>query len=358
MTPLPPDRSGGTRARRAAKQGSPEPAAPPTPSRADEPTASVGAGASGPAAQAAPSPTASRTASTKAPSSRPAPSKTVSSKAASSRTTAGRRPGPLDPDTLVALEEERDFLLASLDDLEREHEVGDVDDVDHDALRDDYTARAAAVIRALDDHAVLVRSAHSNRSWLKIASLFAIVAVLAVGVGWLVASSSGERDPGGSSSGDIRSSSLGEIQNAKGFTGQAQQALQAGDSARAVELYQQAIKSYGAALDIEPNNVEALTYRGWLLHNIAVQSADASSVVAELDAAALESLDQALIIKPTYADALVFRAVIANNQGRPADALADLDAVPADSLPSFMAELVDGVRQQAEAALAAGQPTN
>jgi hypothetical protein len=34
----------------------------------------------------------------------------------------------IDPDRLAALEEERRFLLDSIRDLEREHEVGDVDE--------------------------------------------------------------------------------------------------------------------------------------------------------------------------------------------------------------------------------------
>lgn len=52
----------------------------------------------------------------------------------------------LDPDVLAALEEQRDFLLRSLTDLDREHDAGDLDDHDHAELRDDYTARAAEVI--------------------------------------------------------------------------------------------------------------------------------------------------------------------------------------------------------------------
>ena len=51
----------------------------------------------------------------------------------------------LDPDALAALEEESDFLLRSLADLEREFAEGDVDQTDYASLKDDYTARAAAV---------------------------------------------------------------------------------------------------------------------------------------------------------------------------------------------------------------------
>ena len=57
----------------------------------------------------------------------------------------------IDPDRLAELEEERRFLLRSLDDLEREHDAGDVDEHDFAALRDGYVARAAAVLREIDE---------------------------------------------------------------------------------------------------------------------------------------------------------------------------------------------------------------
>jgi len=49
------------------------------------------------------------------------------------------------------LEAERDFLLRSLDDLEGERAAGGIDDESYSRLHDDYTARAAAAIRALRD---------------------------------------------------------------------------------------------------------------------------------------------------------------------------------------------------------------
>lgn len=48
-----------------------------------------------------------------------------------------------------ALLDERAFLLRSLRDLEEERDAGDLDPVDYEALRSRYTARAAAVLRAL-----------------------------------------------------------------------------------------------------------------------------------------------------------------------------------------------------------------
>ncbi len=54
----------------------------------------------------------------------------------------------LDLDELARLEEERAFLLKSLDDLEREREAGDIDEHDYETLKDDYTRRAVTVLRA------------------------------------------------------------------------------------------------------------------------------------------------------------------------------------------------------------------
>ncbi len=47
------------------------------------------------------------------------------------------------------LEEQRDFLLTSLRDLEAERAAGDIEEADFLALRDNYTSRAAAVLRIL-----------------------------------------------------------------------------------------------------------------------------------------------------------------------------------------------------------------
>jgi tetratricopeptide (TPR) repeat protein len=47
------------------------------------------------------------------------------------------------------LDEEREFFLRSLRDLEAERAAGDIDEVDYVALRDDYTVRAAHVLRQL-----------------------------------------------------------------------------------------------------------------------------------------------------------------------------------------------------------------
>ena len=52
--------------------------------------------------------------------------------------------------TRAELDDERSFLLDSLEDLERERAAGDLSDADYEVLRDRYTRRAAEVLRALD----------------------------------------------------------------------------------------------------------------------------------------------------------------------------------------------------------------
>lgn len=53
-------------------------------------------------------------------------------------------------ESLAELQEQRDFLLNSLRDLEREHKFGDIDDQDYESLRKEYVSRAAAVIKQIE----------------------------------------------------------------------------------------------------------------------------------------------------------------------------------------------------------------
>lgn len=247
-----------------------------------------------------------------------------------------------DPDRLAALEEERDFLLRSLADLEREHAAGDVDDEDYAALTDDYTARAAAVLRAIEDRERSVQASRPTRDWRRTALVLVTVGVLATGAGWFVFRDSGARAPGQGLTGDVRQDSANLILQAQGLTGQAQAALQAGDPAKAVRSFQSAIETYSRALELSPGNVEAITYRAWVLHTVAINSE--AAVGAELDQQARRGLDEAIAIDPTYSDARVFRAILGRNAGQWAAAQADLDAVDMTTIPPFMTSMVNSVR--------------
>ena len=177
----------------------------------------------------------------------------------------------MNPDQLAELEEERTFLLRSLVDLEREHAVGDVDDVDYHELREGYTVRAAAALRAIDDgRSTLPAKPTPNwkRRGLVAGGLIASVAL----VWWALATWSAERKPGQEISGfDPRSE---------------QQQLMA--QARAIQFQSpgEASALYAQVLDKEPDNVEALTYRGWTLALDAVQRDGTTSSGSSTDASA------------------------------------------------------------------------
>lgn len=100
-----------------------------------------------------------------------------------------------DLDRLAELEDERRFLLASLDDLDRERAAGDVDETDYRALRDGYTARAATVIREIESgHEEVIVPRRPTR-WARIGAIVISVLVIGAGSGWLVAHYSGQEVP-------------------------------------------------------------------------------------------------------------------------------------------------------------------
>lgn len=259
-----------------------------------------------------------------------------------------------DPDALVALEEERDFLLRSLTDLEREHDAGDVDDTDYEVLKDDYTARAAHAIRAIDQRNVAVAAARPTRDWKRTAVVLVTVGVLALGTGWLVFRNAGTRAPGQGLTGDARQDSANLIQQAQGLTGQASAALNAGDIAEAMSRFQSAIDTYGRALELSPGNVQAITYAAWVRHSMAVQSTGDRALT--YDAEAMRGLAEAIAIDPTYVDARIFRAILERNLGLYAAAQADLDAVDPAKVPPMFASMIASVQADVTVGLAASTP--
>jgi tetratricopeptide (TPR) repeat protein len=234
-----------------------------------------------------------------------------------------RAAGPSDPDAYAALEEQRDFLLASLDDLERERTAGDIDEHDYEALRDDYTARAAAVLRALEAGGARYAAAPRRGSRRLAAAVLAAVLVLGIGAGILVARSSGSRTAGEEATGDVRL-------DVRELLAEAQQRLAEQEVLEAVMLYDQ-------VLELQPDNVEALTYRGWAL------------VLSTLVDDGLGYLRQAVEVDPTYPDARIFLARTLEGLGRIDAARRQLDAVDEDQVPVAMRPLVDGLRQRLEA---------
>ena len=186
----------------------------------------------------------------------------------------------MNPDELARLEEERNFLLDSLRDVERERSAGDIDDEDYATLKSGYTQRAANVLKAIEaGQSTLNRRAPKSRAKAIVVS-FAIVAFACL-AGWLVATQSGQRLPGQTSTGGIENSTASLLSQAR--------AINFSDPQQAIELYNDVVK-------LDPDNVEALTYRSWLIALIARDAADDIKIVAL--AAATQRQQQRLGIPP------------------------------------------------------------
>ena len=224
----------------------------------------------------------------------------------------------LDPDELAALEEQRDFLLASLRDLEREHDAGDVDEHDYRALKDDYTARAAAVLRSIEDGRARFAATRRTGSRGRRLAIGVGIAALAIAAGVLVAQSSGSRDPGDTVAGDVRQT-VGE------------QLAEAG-SLLAAGRHDDAVDVYDRILELAPDNAEAAAYRGWALY---LGGGVRAGLLALIDAAEAHR---------DYPDVHAFLAVVFARLGRTDTALAELDRLDALDPPPDVQQLADGLR--------------
>ena len=231
-----------------------------------------------------------------------------------------------DPDRLAALEEERRFLLRSLTDLERERAAGDVDDDDYRELRDGYTARAAATLRAIEDgRAALVPKQPVD--WKRrIIGILAVIGLIGV-VWWALVASSAQRLPGQQISGlDPRDQTQVLLSQAR--------SLQATDPATAAELYAQ-------VLDDDPENAEALTYRGWTLALSTIGSPDGQAILDE----AVASMVAAIEIDRTYPDPYCFLGIVEYRFfGEAETALPFVEGCLSAGPPADVRGLVEGLR--------------
>ncbi len=236
----------------------------------------------------------------------------------------------VDVERMTALELERDFLLRSLEDLEREHEAGDVDEADYRALKDDYTARAAAAIRALEAGGTRSRRPRAPRSPRGLLVAAAVV-VFAVVAGVLVAQSAGRREAGDVITGDVAQTRTELLNQAGRLSAQ-------GD-------YEGALARYEEVLAEDPTNPEALTYKGWVL------------TLTGDERAGLESLLAAATEHPDYPDVHAFLAIVFFRNGLVDEAARELDRLEQLDPPAGMRELTDGLRAQIEEARASTTTT-
>lgn len=244
----------------------------------------------------------------------------------------------MNPDRLATLEEERRFLLRSLSDLEREYEAGDVDEVDHRELRDAYTVRAAATLRAIEEgHAELPPRPPAN--WPRRIGVGALIALMIGVVWWALSASSAQRLPGQELSGlDPRDQRQVVLAQAR--------AVQATQPAVAAALYQE-------VLDEEPDNVEALTYRGWTLALSMIGETDSDTITSTLRES-VELFTTATDIEPSYPDPYCFLGIVQGRfLGETEAALPYLDTCLEQNPPADIRGLVEGFRESIDGSTAA-----
>lgn len=234
------------------------------------------------------------------------------------------------------LEAERDFLLTALRDMETEHADGRLTDDEYTALRDQQTHRAAEVLRALEANARAVRDPAEAgggrlrtsrppvdvrpKRMLWIAGIVAFV-LLAAGLAW---TAMGDRLSGDSATGTISGDTNTLLAKASQLTSD-------GKAADAVKVYDQVLAR-------DPNNLQALAYRGWLVR------------LAGLPAQGLTSIDRAIQLDPTYPDAHFFRGfILLRDRNDPNGAIPEFQAFLANNPPQDLVPLVQQALQSAQA---------
>ena len=247
-----------------------------------------------------------------------------------------------------SLEEQRDFLLDSLRDLERDRDAGEISESDYLELKDDYTNRAAVVLRAMEAGPAptphRARRAPSARTRPRAAgptperrrrsllvTIGVALAIVAI-AGGSVALFSDSRDAGQPLTGSLPGTPAERLS----------QAVQLDSQGKALD----ALKLYDAVLAEDPANVQALAYKGWLLKR------------AGLADEAQEALDKAVAIDPRYPDAHFFRGMLLfQDRNDPAGAVVEFRTFLDNNPPQEMVPAVQEVLRRAEAEAAARAPT-
>ena len=242
-------------------------------------------------------------------------------------------------ENIESLVDQRKFLLQSLRDLDDEFKAGDLDLDDYNSLRSDYVARTAQVIKEIQSP----EPTSSPSDTIKSAGRFRqtiitllVVLIVATGAGWLVARQSGQRLSGQSLSGGIEDSTASLLSRAR--------ATNFVDPQAAIELYSQ-------VLGLDPDNVEALTYRAWLLALIARGAGNEIKQLAFLSASS--DLERAIKIDASYPDAHCFLGIIRFRlAGDAVGSREQLTICESQNPPAEVKSFVDSIIAEVDAAIA------
>jgi len=190
-------------------------------------------------------------------------------------------------------ENEKHFLLKSLDDLDRELSKGDITEKDYVQLTRSYKRRLIRLTKQETASRAEPKLQNAKKTWFTV--IFLIVLAFISGIA--IANSSGERSGSETITGSIRKSTVTKLQ-------EAQQLLS--DS----ETWAEAISIYDAVLEDQPSNVEALTYRAWLKYRLG----EASDPL-------IKAWGEVRILNPEFADAIVFLTIALSDESRFPEAL-------------------------------------
>ncbi len=247
----------------------------------------------------------------------------------------------MNPDRLAELEEERDFLLRSITDLDRELAAGDVTTEDHRTLRDDYTARAAAVLKSIEAGRAAL-PARRRRDPRRLGAAIGATLVAIVAVVWLLTSAAEDDSPAS----EVAASPCPSTETDPNVLIVEARSVLGSDPSCAIELFR-------AVLEQEPDNVEARTYTGWTIALYSTQAATTEEEFADYGRQALLLIDAVREQDPSYVDAQCFAAIIRFNWlGDAAAAAGPLAACQEGDLPASVAPLVGQLAERIDAALA------
>ncbi len=234
------------------------------------------------------------------------------------------------------LEDERTFLLRSIEDLEVERAGGDLDQAQYERLLGHYTARAGVVLRALEggiDPGPAAPPQPARRRlvvWLGLATLAGLV-------GLLLASSTGLRAPGETITGNSQTVGDPGALLEDGVRRRPDDVVARMAYARFLlgsRKLVDALEQFDQAARLDAGNAEARAYGGWILF------------LAGLSDEAMLRLDAAVVADPDYPDARFFRGMVLLRSR-------DDKAGAAEELRTYLAmEPAGPLRPQVEAVLA------
>ncbi|MGH9244656.1 MAG: tetratricopeptide repeat protein [Acidimicrobiales bacterium] len=242
-----------------------------------------------------------------------------------------------------ALEAERDFLLASIHDLDLERDAGELADDRYEALVSGYTARAARILRALDAADTQAEPAaeagRPSPAWRRRLVVLAPLAIVVALAALLLPKALSDRERGQTLTGNAQSSG----DTGAGLARAVQERPDDPAAHRAYAGYLldtgelvEALRQFDEAARLDPADPESRAYAGWIVFR------------AGLTDDALDRIDAAIAVDPTYPDAHFFRGMVlargrADATGAAAELRRYLELVPGtpmrEQIEAFLAEL-------------------